>query len=113
LDLILWRHADAEEGVPDDGRQLTAKGEKQAKRVGQWLKAHLPEDARILVSPAKRAQQTAGYLNQEFQTTKDIGTGHIGYGCSRLAGCKGRGGCGWPSAHLGAHCCCIADGCGD
>jgi phosphohistidine phosphatase len=75
MDLILWRHAEAEEGVPDNGRKLTAKGEKQAKQVGRWLKAHLPEDARILVSPAKRAQQTASFLNGEFQTTKEIGTG--------------------------------------
>ncbi len=74
MDLILWRHAEAEEGVPDDGRKLTAKGEKQAKQVGRWLKAHLPENARILVSPAKRAQQTADYLDRKFQTIKEIGT---------------------------------------
>jgi len=35
MDLILWRHADAEDGVPDSGRKLTAKGEKQARQMGQ------------------------------------------------------------------------------
>jgi len=75
LDLILWRHADAEDGVLDDARKLTAKGEKQAQQVGRWLKSHLPEGARILVSPAKRALQTASALGREFETTREVGTG--------------------------------------
>lgn len=75
LDLILWRHADAEDSVPDDARKLTAKGEKQAQQVGQWLIAHLPKDARILVSPAKRAHQTASALGLEFEITRKVGTG--------------------------------------
>ena len=29
MDLILWRHAEAEPGEPDLGRRLTAKGLKQ------------------------------------------------------------------------------------
>src|SRR5436190_21449722 len=37
MDLILWRHADAEPGEPDIGRRLTAKGLKQAERVAAWL----------------------------------------------------------------------------
>jgi len=75
LDLILWRHADAEDGMLDDARKLTAKGEKQAQQVGRWLKTQLPEGARILVSPAKRAQQTASALGLEFETTREVGTG--------------------------------------
>jgi phosphohistidine phosphatase len=75
LDLILWRHADAEDGVPDDARKLTAKGEKQAQQVGQWLKSHLPKGVRILVSPAKRAHQTASALGLEFEITREVGTG--------------------------------------
>lgn len=62
MELILWRHAEAEAGEPDLGRALTGKGEKQARRVAQWLHAQLPESARILVSPARRAQQTAQAL---------------------------------------------------
>ena len=58
MDLILWRHADAEDGVPDTSRKLTAKGEKQAQLMGQWLKANLPDKFRLLASPPKRAQQT-------------------------------------------------------
>jgi phosphohistidine phosphatase len=59
MDLLLWRHCEAEPGEPDLGRELTGKGEKQARRVAAWLHAHLPDSARILVSPARRAQQTA------------------------------------------------------
>jgi phosphohistidine phosphatase len=62
MELLLWRHAEAEPGEPDLGRALTGKGEKQARRVAQWLHAHLPDSARILVSPARRAQQTAKAL---------------------------------------------------
>ena len=43
-DLLLWRHADAEDGMPDSGRALTKKGLRQAKQVAQWLKPRLPGD---------------------------------------------------------------------
>jgi phosphohistidine phosphatase len=69
MELVLWRHAEAEPGEPDLGRALTGKGEKQARRVAQWLHAHLPDSARILVSPARRAQQTAQAL-AELSTRK-------------------------------------------
>ena len=66
MDLILWRHADAEitsEGEDDLSRQLTVKGEKQAVRIATWLDRHLPKGVRILVSPARRTEQTAKALN--------------------------------------------------
>jgi len=62
MELLLWRHCEAEPGEPDLGRSLTGKGEKQARRVAAWLHAHLPDSARILVSPARRSQQTAQAL---------------------------------------------------
>jgi phosphohistidine phosphatase len=64
MDLILWRHADAEPGEPDELRRLTAKGKKQARRAAEWLHGALPNSARILVSPAVRAQQTAAFLHE-------------------------------------------------
>lgn len=73
MELILWRHADAEDGSPDSERKLTAKGIKQAKRMAKWLKPRLPEDTIILVSPAKRAQQTARALTPNFKTVTEIG----------------------------------------
>lgn len=62
MELVLWRHAEAEDGLPDLDRKLTPKGEKQARRMAQWLNDRLPGSARILTSPAQRAQQTAAAL---------------------------------------------------
>jgi phosphohistidine phosphatase len=66
MDLILWRHADAEEGFPDLARQLTEKGRKQAEKMATYLSIHLPSDARILSSPAVRTQQTVSALTKNF-----------------------------------------------
>ncbi len=62
MDLILWRHAEAEEGGADLERQLTAKGRKQAERVAQWLLQRLSGKFSVISSPAARAQQTAEAL---------------------------------------------------
>jgi phosphohistidine phosphatase len=75
MDLILWRHAEAEPGEPDVGRRLTAKGLKQAERVGAWLERHLPDTTRVLVSPADRAQQTALALKRKFRTLDELAPG--------------------------------------
>ncbi|MFO1311741.1 MAG: phosphohistidine phosphatase SixA [Burkholderiales bacterium] len=75
MDLILWRHAEAEPGEPDMGRRLTGKGQKQADRMALWLDAHLPDTCRILVSPADRAQQTAQALGRKFKTVPEIAPG--------------------------------------
>ncbi len=61
IDLILWRHAEAEDGdgnTPDAKRRLTARGEKQARKMAAWLTARLPHNATVLVSPTERTQQT-------------------------------------------------------
>jgi phosphohistidine phosphatase len=71
MDLILWRHAEAFEmrEVQDDlDRALTPKGERQAQRVAAWLQQQLPATARVLVSPARRTQQTAAALDRKFKT---------------------------------------------
>lgn len=73
MDLILWRHAEAEDGTADAGRKLTDKGQKQAKQMADWLKPRLPQNTRILVSPAARTQQTAAALGLEFETVKEVG----------------------------------------
>ena len=70
--IILWRHAQAELadfelGEHDNARQLTAKGHVQAKRMGRWLKEHLPKNTVLLCSPAVRAVQTAETLHYKIQ----------------------------------------------
>jgi phosphohistidine phosphatase len=75
MDLILWRHAEAEPGEPDVDRRLTAKGVKQAARMAAWLERHLPDSCRVLVSPARRAQQTAQALGRKFKTVQDLAPG--------------------------------------
>ncbi len=75
MDLILWRHAEAFEmrEVQDDlNRALTPKGERQAQRMAAWLGRQLPASARVLVSPAKRAQQTAQALERKFKTLEAL-----------------------------------------
>ena len=76
MDLILWRHAEAEqwvEGCNDLERSLTPRGEKQAARIGGWLDRQLPEGARILVSPARRAEQTALALGRKYKLRPELG----------------------------------------
>ena len=74
MDLILWRHADAEDGRDDAARQLTSKGRKQASRMAAWLDEHLPKSARMIVSPAVRAQQTAEALSRDKETSEMVNT---------------------------------------
>lgn len=69
MDLLLWRHAEAEEGSDDLKRRLTVRGEKQARQMSAWLRQHLPKNTRILASPAVRTQQTATALELPFETS--------------------------------------------
>lgn len=91
MELVLWRHAEAAEGSPDSQRELTAKGRKQAKKVAAWLRSRLPDDARIVVSPAARAQQTAAALELPFDTVAAVGVG-ASYTALLTAS-------GWPEHH--------------
>lgn len=79
MDLILWRHAEAEdwpEGDPQGGsdleRSLTPRGEKQAARMANWLDRQLPEGARIFVSPARRCEQTALALGRKYKIRNEL-----------------------------------------
>src|SRR5262245_4730790 len=75
MDLILWRHAEAEEGDPDLARTLTSKGRKQAARVAEYLLQRLPAKFTVLASPAARAQQTAEALAARVKTIDKLGPG--------------------------------------
>ena len=75
MDLILWRHAEAEEGGPDLERKLTAKGRRQAKHVAAWLLQRLPSKYTLLSSPAVRARQTADALAARCTTNALLAPG--------------------------------------
>jgi phosphohistidine phosphatase len=90
MDLILWRHAEAEPGEPALGRRLTAKGIKQAERMAAWLDGHLPDTCRVLVSPADRAQQTAIALKRKFRPVDELAPGASAGALLTAAG--------WPDA---------------
>ena len=83
MDLILWRHADAQEAEPASDRQemmrrdllrsLTGRGQKHAARMAAWLDHQMGETTRILVSPALRCEQTALNLGRKFKTSELLG----------------------------------------
>jgi phosphohistidine phosphatase len=66
MNLILWRHAEAEDGPNDLKRELTRRGLKQAAAMADWLRARLAQDAVLLASRALRSQQTAAALTSRF-----------------------------------------------
>ncbi|WP_321954563.1 phosphohistidine phosphatase SixA [Paraburkholderia bannensis] len=73
MNLILWRHAEAEDVAASDlARQLTTRGRKQAQSVARWLRTRLPEDAVILASPAARTMQTAEALTDQYRVVREI-----------------------------------------
>jgi phosphohistidine phosphatase len=75
MELILWRHAEAEEGAPDLARKLTPKGRQQAARIAAWLHQHVPPGFEVLASPAARAQETAQALGIPFETSPLLAPG--------------------------------------
>ena len=75
MELILWRHAEAAAGEPDGARPLTERGRRQAERMARFLALRLPPDLRVIVSPARRAQETARALGRSFETLERIAPG--------------------------------------
>lgn len=82
MDLILWRHAEAEDLVEQEdlgesagndlSRRLTPKGDKQAARMAAWLNRHLPEGVRVWSSPAVRTEQTVLALGREYRLRDEL-----------------------------------------
>lgn len=78
MDLILWRHAEAQEAADSSGdmaRPLTRRGEKQAARMADWLDRQLPDGARVLASPALRTEQTVRALQRKYRLHDELRPG--------------------------------------
>src|ERR671937_510039 len=90
MDLIVWRHAEAEEGTTDDlRRRLTSKGRKQAARAAQWLLQRLPSRFSLIASPALRAHQTAQALGVPIKADEALAPGSSAKAIIEA--------CGWPT----------------
>lgn len=93
MDLILWRHAEAQEpegDMTDLERALTRRGDKQAARMAAWLDRQLPEGTRILASPAVRTEQTVRALGRKYRLHDELRPGASPEQLLQLAG--------WPTA---------------
>ncbi|ELA01066.1 histidine phosphatase family protein [Cupriavidus metallidurans] len=83
MNLILWRHAEAED-LPDVlsisrsadlQRPLTRRGRKQAESSAAWLRARLPADYRVVCSPALRTRETAAALTGKAEILDELAPG--------------------------------------
>jgi phosphohistidine phosphatase len=90
MELLLWRHAEAAAGEPDAARLLTDRGRAQAERMARFLAPRMPRELRMIVSPARRAQETARALGRSFETVDAIAPG------ADVAALLGAAG--WPDA---------------
>ena len=89
MDLILWRHAEAQEpegDMTDLERSLTRRGEKQAARMAAWLDRQLPEGTRILSSSARRTDETVRALGRRFKSLDELRPGASAQQLLQLAG---------------------------
>ena len=75
MELILWRHAEAEASEPDLQRALSPKGQKQARKMAEWLDTQLPEGCKIFVSPALRTIQTVEPLGRKYKIAQELAPG--------------------------------------
>lgn len=92
MDLILWRHAEAADGLPDMKRELTRKGHRQARDIAAWLGPRLPGKVKVITSSAERALQTAGALTRDFVIDSSIAPGASARTVLEAAG--------WPDAEV-------------
>ncbi len=90
--LLLWRHAEAQIGYPDDQRTLTSRGEQQAQRTARWLQDHIPPSTQLLCSPSLRTRQTSQAFSANFTALTALGTQTTWH---ELLHC-----CGWSDAYL-------------
>lgn len=92
MELILWRHAEAEDSNPggDAERNLTKRGRRQAERMAKWLRPRMEGEWTVICSPANRAVQTVEPLGLPFEVRPGLGTAGDVSSLLREAG--------WPGA---------------
>lgn len=76
MDLLLWRHAEAVDSIPDNLRELTDRGHKQARKVAGWLDDHRPKRLRVMASPTMRTRQTVAAFTDDFEIITALSPAH-------------------------------------
>ncbi len=90
MDLILWRHAEAEYGFDDLNRKLTVKGQRQAEKMAKWLTRQVRgRKVQLIASGARRSQQTLAAFSKDFLVESRL---NPGASAAAYFNC-----CGWPS----------------
>lgn len=93
MDLILWRHAEAEDNAADGidaHRRLTARGHAQARTMARWLAQVLPEGTQVIASPSLRTRQTVEPLGRPVRYEQACASGATPQALLAAAG--------WPGA---------------
>lgn len=72
MDLILWRHAQAVDGIPDIHRKLTRKGQQQAQDMAAYLTPRLPKNTVVWTSEAARSIETAAFLTENTHVKSEL-----------------------------------------
>lgn len=67
MDLILVRHAEAEEGTVDFSRRLTSKGKKECQIIVKFLLKRISYNFTVYSSPLLRAKETASFFKKEIK----------------------------------------------
>jgi phosphohistidine phosphatase len=78
MELILWRHGEAEKAapnLPDFKRRLNSTGRKQVSRMAEWIKPRLNKKTRILAAPSARTIETVEFLELPYSIVDEIGVG--------------------------------------
>jgi phosphohistidine phosphatase len=72
MNFLVWRHADAAPGEPDELRPLTPLGIQQAQLISAWIQKNATGPYRVFGSSALRASQTASYFGEPYEPVDDF-----------------------------------------
>jgi phosphohistidine phosphatase len=72
MDLILVRHAEAEDGVKDFSRKLTSKGKKESEIIAKFLIKRISSKFKVYSSPLVRAKETASFLGKDIEILDEL-----------------------------------------
>ena len=75
MQIFIMRHGQASPtGASDAQRELTEQGKLEAAVMAKWLANEKPEFCQVLVSPFKRAQQTANIVMASISSSSALST---------------------------------------